>query len=61
MLEGERNAYRDAVLLNTGAALVVAGRAADIAEGAQLAADSIDSGQAEAVLEKLVEVSNAGS
>ncbi len=61
VLEGERNAYRDAVLLNASAALVVAEKAADIAEGAALAAESIDSGKALAALEKLVEVSNAGS
>ena len=58
VLEGERNAYRDAVLLNAGASLVVAGRAADIREGAEMAADSIDSGRARAALERLVEVSN---
>jgi anthranilate phosphoribosyltransferase len=61
VLEGEKNAYRDAVLLNAGAALVVAGKAADIAEGAALAAESIDSGKALAALEKLVEVSNAST
>ncbi len=61
VLEGERNAYRDAVLLNAGAALVVAGKAAEIAEGAQLAAQSIDSGAALAALDKLVDISNAES
>ncbi len=61
VLEGEKNAYRDAVLLNAGAALVVAGRAADIAEGVQLAAESIDSGKAKAALEKLIEVSNTST
>ncbi|WP_038034710.1 anthranilate phosphoribosyltransferase [Thermopetrobacter sp. TC1] len=61
VLQGEKNAYRDAVLLNAGAALVVAGKAADIAEGARLAAESIDSGRALAALETLVEVSGAAS
>ncbi len=61
VLQGEKNAYRDAVLLNAGAALVVAGKAADITEGAKLAADSIDSGKALAALEKLVEVSNSNA
>ncbi len=61
VLQGEKNAYRDAVLLNAGAALVVAGKAADIAEGAKLAADSIDSGKALAALEKLVEVSSSNA
>ncbi len=61
VLSGEKNAYRDAVLLNAGAALVVAGKAADIADGVKLAAESIDSGRARTALEKLVEVSNATS
>ncbi len=59
VLDGERNAYRDAVLLNAGASLVVAGKAADIREGAEMAADSIDSGRARTALETLVAVSNA--
>jgi len=41
-----RPAYRDAVLLNAGAALVVAGRAADLPEGVALARESIASGRA---------------
>jgi len=48
----------DAGLRTASAALVVAEKAADIAEGAALAAESIDSGKALAALEKLVEVSN---
>jgi len=59
VLEGRRNAYRDAVLMNAGAALVVAGRAGDIRSGAEMAAEAIDSGRASAVLEKLVEISNS--
>ncbi len=59
VLQGEKNAYRDAVLLNAGAALVVAGRASGFAEGVKMAAESIDSGKAMAALEKLVEVSNS--
>ncbi|MEM9780956.1 MAG: anthranilate phosphoribosyltransferase [Pseudomonadota bacterium] len=47
LLAGEASAYRDAVLLNAAAALVVAGRAATLVEGAGLAAQSIDSGAAE--------------
>ena len=61
VLRGAQNAYRDAVLLNAGAALVVAGRATDFAEGVELAAQSIDSGRALASLEKLVEVSNSNA
>ncbi|MEM6973989.1 MAG: anthranilate phosphoribosyltransferase [Pseudomonadota bacterium] len=48
LLSGDASAYRDAVLLNAAAALVVAGRTTDLAEGARMAAESIDSGAAEA-------------
>ena len=46
LLDGQRGAYRDAVLLNAAAALLVAGKASDLKEGAVMAADSIDSGAA---------------
>lgn len=46
LLNGQTGAYRDAVLLNAAAALLVAGKAADLKEGAALARASIDSGQA---------------
>ena len=51
LLAGEAGAYRDAVLLNAAAALVVATRAADLRAGAAVAADAIDSGRAAALLE----------
>jgi anthranilate phosphoribosyltransferase len=50
LLAGEPSAFRDIVALNTAAALVVAERAADLREGAALAADAIDSGRARDVL-----------
>ena len=56
MLDGEPSAYRDAVVLNAAAALMVADKAADLAEGAAIAADSIDSGRAKAALEALARV-----
>jgi anthranilate phosphoribosyltransferase len=59
VLAGVKDAYRDTVLLNAGAALVVAGRARDIAEGARLAAEVIDSGKAHDKLDLLVAISNA--
>jgi anthranilate phosphoribosyltransferase len=59
VLAGERGPARDIVLLNTAAALFIAGRAASIAEGLALAAEAIDSGRARAVLDALVRVSNA--
>ncbi|MGR3805510.1 anthranilate phosphoribosyltransferase [Marinibacterium profundimaris] len=46
LLAGAPSAYRDAVLLNAAAALVVADAAADLKEGAAMAARSIDSGAA---------------
>jgi anthranilate phosphoribosyltransferase len=58
LLEGENGAYRDIVVLNAAAALMVAERAADIMAGATLATDLIDSGAAKAKLEQLVKASN---
>ena len=58
LLSGKSSAYRDIVLLNSGAALMIAGKAKDIKSGITLAAQSIDSGMAKAALAKLVEVSN---
>ena len=46
LLDGAPGAYRDAVLLNSAAALLIAGKAADLREGAALAAEAIDSGKA---------------
>jgi anthranilate phosphoribosyltransferase len=51
LLQGEPGAYRDAVLLNAGAALVVAGEAATLREGAEEAAETIDKGLAKALLD----------
>ena len=53
LLEGAPGPYRDTVLLNAAAALVVAGRAGDLREGAGIAADSIASGAALAALQAL--------
>ncbi len=53
LLEGAPGAYRDTVVLNAAAALVVAGRAAGLREGAALAADAIASGAALAALQTL--------
>lgn len=58
MLGGETGAYRDIVLLNAGASLVVAGKAADLAAGVEMAATSIDSGAALAALDKLVAITS---
>jgi len=58
VLDGVKGAFRDITLLNSGAALVIAGKAANLGEGIALAARSIDSGAANAVLKKLIAVSN---
>ncbi|MBN8553258.1 MAG: anthranilate phosphoribosyltransferase [Caulobacterales bacterium] len=59
LLDGAPGAYRDIVLLNAAAALIVADRAADLAEGAALAAQVIDGGRAAQALADLVRATNA--
>lgn len=59
LLAGEPSAYRDAVLLNAAAALVVAGAASDLREGVEMAAHSIDSGAARAKIEALARITSA--
>ncbi len=55
---GGNGAYRDTVLLNAGAALVVAGLADTLKDGARLAATIIDDGKATERIDRLVAVSN---
>lgn len=50
LLQGEPGAYRDAVLLNAGAALLVAGAAETLEDGVEEAAETIDKGLANALL-----------
>ena len=59
VLGGASGAYRDTVLMNAGAGLLVAGLAGTFKEGVDKAAEAIDSGKANAKLECLIEVSNA--
>ena len=54
LLDGAPGAYRDIVLLNTAAALMVANKAQDLREGADMAAMAIDDGGARSVLANLV-------
>ncbi|MGN6269317.1 MAG: anthranilate phosphoribosyltransferase [Sphingomonas sp.] len=54
LLAGERGAYRDAVLLNAAAALIVAGRIPTLNAGAALAAETIDSGAAATLLDRWI-------
>ncbi|WP_106754120.1 anthranilate phosphoribosyltransferase [Pannonibacter carbonis] len=58
VLAGARNPYRDVVLINAAASLIVAGKVATLPEGVALAARSLDSGDALDRLERLVAVSN---
>jgi len=59
VLQGNRGPLRDIVLLNAAAALLVVGKANSLREAVALAAESIDSGKAKAVLDALVELSHA--
>lgn len=58
VLQGKKTAFRDAVVMTTGAALVMDNKAKDHAEGVRLAEKAIDSGAALTALDKLVKVSN---
>ena len=53
LLAGAPGGYRDAVLLNSAAALLIAGHAPDLRTGAEMARESIDSGAAQAKLDAL--------
>jgi len=57
-LSGMENPYRNAILYNAAAGLIIAGKAADIKAGVAMAKDAIDSGKAHMTLRKLVEISN---
>ena len=61
VLDGEVSAYRDIVLLNAAAALVVAERAANLAEGVAQAMAAVDGGKAREVLAKLVDITNGSA
>ncbi|MCL4673095.1 MAG: anthranilate phosphoribosyltransferase [Sphingomonadaceae bacterium] len=54
LLDGEHSAYRETVKFNSAAALIVAGRTEDWAEGAAMAAEALDSGAAKALLERWI-------
>ena len=60
LLLGEASAYRDAVLLNAAAALVVADAANDLKAGVEMAAQSIDSGAASAKIAAVARITQAG-
>ncbi|HQT65487.1 MAG: anthranilate phosphoribosyltransferase [Acidocella sp. 20-57-95] len=58
LLDGAPGAYRDTILFNTAAALIIAGKAGTLAEGISIAATAIDTGRAKAVLGALVAATN---
>lgn len=59
VLQGKKGAVRDVVLLNSGAALYVSGKADTIEQGMRLAAQSVDTGKALEKLDQLVQMTNA--
>ncbi len=61
LLNGDHSAYRDAVLLNTAAALVVADAANSLKDGVEIARESIDSGAAKSKLEALAKITTAAA
>ena len=56
LLNGKSGAYRDAVLLNSAAALVVAEKSGNLTSGVEIAKESIDSGKAKSTLKKLIKI-----
>jgi anthranilate phosphoribosyltransferase len=58
LFQGKKGPFRDIVLLNAGAAFIIAGKAKSLAHGAELAAASIDEGRAEAALDALINASH---
>jgi anthranilate phosphoribosyltransferase len=58
LLGGATGAIRDIVLLNSAAALHVAGKAGDLRQGIAIAAAAIDSGAARRTLDKMIAITN---
>jgi anthranilate phosphoribosyltransferase len=61
VLKGKKSAFRDVSLINAAAALIVAGKAKTLKDGVAAASKSIDSGEAEGRLDRLIAISNAKS
>jgi anthranilate phosphoribosyltransferase len=59
VLKSKKGAFRDVAILNAAAGLIVAGRAKNLKDGVTLATKSVDSGEAEGRLDRLIAVSNA--
>lgn len=58
LLSGKKSAYRDIVLLNSAAALLIADKVTDLKQGVEIAENAIDSGKAQEVLLHLARISN---
>ena len=58
LLDGEKSAYRDSVLLNSAAAFVIADKAYNLKQGVEIAAESIDSGKARKKLALLAKITS---
>jgi len=58
MLAGEAGPFRDVVLYNAAAALIVADKVSGLTDGVAMAAEAIDSGKAAQTLERLIEITN---
>ena len=58
LVDGQDGPYRDIVLFNAAASLIVAGKAEDLKRGVSRAAQSIDEGAARKALEKMIEITN---
>lgn len=59
-ISGVESPYRNAVVYNAAAGLVIAGKVDNLKDGANLAKEGIDSGKAHTILKKLVDISNTG-
>ena len=58
LVDGHDGPYRDIVMLNSAAALIVAGKAGNLTRGVKMAAAAIDAGAARKALDNLIAVSN---
>lgn len=58
LLGGEKGAYRDIVLFNASAGLIVGGKAHDLKQGIEIAANAIDNGAARRTLDLLIRLTN---
>ena len=58
LFDGEKSPYRDAVLLNSSAALIISGKAKNLKSGVEIAAEAIDNGSAKRTLNSLAKLTS---